>query len=80
MLTISGCGALSIARVDNLNQVLAISFGGGIGIGGILILPSVISTIICPDVSFSSGDLDGERLQLKPTKLLLRTSLPQSQP
>ncbi|KAN0076264.1 Major facilitator superfamily domain containing protein [Elaphomyces granulatus] len=44
-----GCGALSIARPDNLNQVLAITLADGIGIGGILILPSVISTIICPD-------------------------------
>lgn len=55
MLTISGCGALAIARLDNLNQALAVLFIGCIGIGGIIILPAVVSTIICPDVSLRSS-------------------------
>ena len=49
ILMTAGCGALSIARVDNLNQLWGILVVAGLGIGGIVVPASIISTIICPD-------------------------------
>jgi len=49
ILMTAGCGALSIARVDNLNQLWGILVVAGLGIGGIVVPASIITTIICPD-------------------------------
>ena len=48
---IPGCGSLAIARVDNLNQLWGLLVLAGLGIGGIVVPASIITTIICPDVS-----------------------------
>ncbi|KAL2068995.1 hypothetical protein VTL71DRAFT_15333 [Oculimacula yallundae] len=45
----AGCGALAVARLDNLNAVYAILIVAGLGIGGIVVPASIITTIICPD-------------------------------
>ena len=45
----AGCGALSIARVDNMNQLWGLLILAGLGIGGIVVPASIITTIICPD-------------------------------
>ncbi|KAH0010351.1 MFS multidrug transporter-like protein, partial [Aureobasidium melanogenum] len=49
VLMTAGCGALSIARVDNLGQLWGILVVAGLGIGGIVVPASIITTIICPD-------------------------------
>lgn len=52
LLTINlGCGALSIGRLDNLYQMWGVLVLAGLGIGGIVVPASIITTIICPDVS-----------------------------
>lgn len=45
----AGCGALAAARIDNLNAVFGILVVAGLGIGGIVVPASIITTIICPD-------------------------------
>ena len=45
----AGCGALSIARRDNLYQVWGILIVASLGIGGIVVPASVMTTISCPD-------------------------------
>jgi hypothetical protein len=45
----AGCGALAAATVDNLNAVYGILVVAGLGIGGIVVPASIITTIICPD-------------------------------
>jgi len=45
----AGCGALAAARRDNLNAVYGILVVAGLGIGGIVVPASIITTIICPD-------------------------------
>lgn len=45
----AGCGALAAARVDNLHAVYGILVVAGLGIGGIVVPASIITTIICPD-------------------------------
>jgi hypothetical protein len=45
----AGCGALAAARLDNLNAVYGILIVAGLGIGGIVVPASIITTIICPD-------------------------------
>ncbi|KAH7336262.1 fungal trichothecene efflux pump [Rhexocercosporidium sp. MPI-PUGE-AT-0058] len=45
----AGCGALAAARLDNLNAVYGILVVAGLGIGGIVVPASIITTIICPD-------------------------------
>ncbi|KAK5069331.1 hypothetical protein LTS08_008477 [Lithohypha guttulata] len=45
----AGCGALAFADRDNLNQVWVILVVAGLGIGGIVVPASIITTIICPD-------------------------------
>lgn len=45
----AGCGALAIARRDNLHQLWGILIVAGLGIGGIVVPASIITTIICPD-------------------------------
>jgi hypothetical protein len=45
----AGCGALAAARLDNLKAVYGILVVAGLGIGGIVVPASIITTIICPD-------------------------------
>jgi hypothetical protein len=45
----AGCGALAAARLDNLNAVYGILIVAGLGIGGIVVPASIMTTIICPD-------------------------------
>jgi len=49
VLMTAGCGAIAIARVDNLGQLWGILVLAGLGIGGIVVPASIITTIICPD-------------------------------
>ncbi|KAI9049824.1 hypothetical protein LZ554_005974 [Drepanopeziza brunnea f. sp. 'monogermtubi'] len=45
----AGCGALACADRFNLHQLWAILVLAGLGIGGIVVPASIITTIICPD-------------------------------
>ncbi|KAI9709983.1 MAG: hypothetical protein M1820_003061 [Bogoriella megaspora] len=45
----AGIGALSVARPDNLATLWIILIIAGLGIGGIVVPASIITTIICPD-------------------------------
>jgi hypothetical protein len=45
----AGTGALAAARTDNLNAVYGILVVAGLGIGGIVVPASIMTTIICPD-------------------------------
>lgn len=45
----AGCGALACARLDNLHAVCGLLVLAGLGIGGIVVPASIITTIICPD-------------------------------
>jgi hypothetical protein len=45
----AGCGALACADRFNLHQLWGILILAGIGIGGIVVPASIITTIICPD-------------------------------
>ena len=47
----SGVGSLACARVDNLHTLWGLLVVAGLGIGGIVVPASIITTIICPDVS-----------------------------
>ncbi|KAJ1335759.1 MFS transporter DHA2 family multidrug resistance protein [Microdochium nivale] len=49
VLMTAGCGALAAARIDNISTVYGILFLAGVGVGGIVIPASLLSTIICPD-------------------------------
>lgn len=42
---------MSIGRTDNMYQLWGILVLAGLGIGGIVVPASIITTIICPDVS-----------------------------
>ena len=50
-MTLLGCGALAVGRVDNLYQLWGLLILAALGIGGIVVPASIITTIICPDVS-----------------------------
>lgn len=45
----AGCGALACANLHNLHKVYAILVIAGLGIGGIVVPASIVTTIICPD-------------------------------
>lgn len=45
----AGCGALACGRVDNLGTLWGLLVLAGLGIGGIVVPASIITTIICPD-------------------------------
>lgn len=45
----AGCGALAAARLDNLPAVYGILVVAGLGIGGIVVPASIMTTIVCPD-------------------------------
>lgn len=49
VLTGAGIGALACARVDNLHTLWGLLVIAGLGIGGIVVPASIITTIICPD-------------------------------
>ncbi|KAI1871167.1 uncharacterized protein JN550_004612 [Neoarthrinium moseri] len=49
VLMTAGCGAIAVADVDNLSQLWGILVIAGLGIGGIVVPASIITTIICPD-------------------------------
>ena len=44
-----GIGALSVAKIDNLKVLWIILIIAALGIGGIVVPASIITTIICPD-------------------------------
>ncbi|MCJ1479327.1 hypothetical protein MMC13_008012 [Lambiella insularis] len=49
ILMTAGTGSLAVARVDNLYQLWGLLVLAGLGIGGIVVPASIITTIICPD-------------------------------
>lgn len=49
VLMTAGCGAMSISRPDNMYQMWGILVLAGLGIGGIVVPASIISTIVAPD-------------------------------
>ncbi|KAI9370659.1 fungal trichothecene efflux pump [Aspergillus egyptiacus] len=49
VLMTAGCGAMAVADTDNLYQLWGILVIAGLGIGGIVVPASIITTIICPD-------------------------------
>lgn len=44
-----GTGLMALARPDNIGPVIVILIIAGLGIGGILVPASIITTIVCPD-------------------------------
>jgi len=44
----AGCGGLAAARVDNIQSVYGILFVAGLGVGGIVVPASTVTTYICP--------------------------------
>ncbi|KAK3057047.1 hypothetical protein LTR09_002085 [Extremus antarcticus] len=49
ILMTAGCGALAVADRNNLYQLWGLLILAGLGIGGIVVPASIITTIICPD-------------------------------
>ncbi|OAP56919.1 hypothetical protein AYL99_09031 [Fonsecaea erecta] len=49
VLMTAGCGALAVATRDNLSTLWGLLILAGLGIGGIVVPASIITTIICPD-------------------------------
>ncbi|MCJ1411019.1 hypothetical protein MMC19_005107 [Ptychographa xylographoides] len=49
VLMTAGCGSLAVGRIDNLWQLWGLLVLAGLGIGGIVVPASIITTIICPD-------------------------------
>lgn len=49
VLMTAGCGALAIADRDNLHKLWGLLILAGLGIGGIVVPASIMTTIICPD-------------------------------
>jgi hypothetical protein len=49
VLKFLGCGALACADRFNLYKLWGILVVAGLGIGGIVVPASIITTIICPD-------------------------------
>lgn len=49
VLMTAGCGAMAVARTDNLSSLWIILIIGALGIGGIVVPASIMTTIICPD-------------------------------
>ncbi|KAK5654385.1 hypothetical protein OQA88_7294 [Cercophora sp. LCS_1] len=49
VLATAGCGSLAAARVDNTNTVYALLFIAGLGVGGIVVPASMVTTYICPE-------------------------------
>ena len=49
MLMTLGTGLMALAKPDNIGPVIVILIVAGLGIGGILVPASIITTIVCPD-------------------------------
>ncbi|EXJ84295.1 hypothetical protein A1O3_04962 [Capronia epimyces CBS 606.96] len=49
ILMTAGSGSLAVANPHNIHQVYGILVVAGLGIGGIVVPASIITTIICPD-------------------------------
>ncbi|KAH8885612.1 MFS general substrate transporter [Thozetella sp. PMI_491] len=49
VLMTAGCGSLAAARMDNINAVYGFLALAGLGVGGIVVPASILSTIISPD-------------------------------
>ncbi|KAL4870445.1 hypothetical protein BDV12DRAFT_184457 [Aspergillus spectabilis] len=49
VLMTAGCGAMAVAEVDNIPKLWGILIVAALGIGGIVVPASIITTIICPD-------------------------------
>jgi MFS family permease len=49
ILMTAGCGAIAVADRDNLATLWGLLILGGLGIGGIVVPASIMTTIICPD-------------------------------
>ncbi|KAF2753288.1 MFS general substrate transporter [Pseudovirgaria hyperparasitica] len=49
ILMTAGCGGLAAAERDNLNIIWIVLVIGSLGIGGIVVPTSIITTIVCPD-------------------------------
>lgn len=49
LISVIGCGSLAVARVDNLHTLWGLLVLAGLGIGGIVVPASIMTTIICPD-------------------------------
>jgi hypothetical protein len=49
LISTIGCGSLAVARVDNLHEIWGLLVLAGLGIGGIVVPASIMTTIICPD-------------------------------
>ncbi|KAM7208910.1 Major facilitator superfamily domain containing protein [Naviculisporaceae sp. PSN 640] len=49
ILMTAGCGGLAAAKVDNFNVIWFVLFLAGLGVGGIVVPASTITTIICPE-------------------------------
>ncbi|CRG86226.1 Putative HC-toxin efflux carrier TOXA [Talaromyces islandicus] len=49
VLMTAGCGAMAVARTDNLSTLWFILIIASLGIGGIVVPASIMTTIICPD-------------------------------
>ena len=49
VLMTAGTASLACATVDNMNTLWGLLILGGLGIGGIVVPASIITTIICPD-------------------------------
>lgn len=45
----AGCGAIAVAKQDNLYQIWGILIVASLGIGGIVVPASIMTTIVCPD-------------------------------
>jgi hypothetical protein len=48
VLMTAGCGGMAAARVDNINTVYGLLFLAGLGVGGIVVPASTVTTYICP--------------------------------
>lgn len=49
VLMTAGCGAMAVARVDNMATLWGLLVLAGLGIGGIVVPASIITMIVCPD-------------------------------
>ena len=67
ILMTAGTGSLAVARPDNLYQLWGLLVLAGLGIGGIVVPASIMTTIICPDVSTTPTSLILLRLTLART-------------
>ena len=65
---------MASASVDNLYQVWGVLVLAGLGIGGIVVPASIITTIICPDVSLCAQSLSDCSLMCN--RISLQRSLP----